>query len=129
MIAYFIIPLHPAVKKNSQRICINKRTNKPFILQSKLHNEYEEAASYYLQQQRPPAPINKPVTVCAKYYVKDHRKRDTTNLNQCLHDLLVKNKILADDNYNIIASTDGTRVYYDKDNPRTEITITEYLEA
>ena len=30
-----------------------------------------------------------------------------------------------DDNRNIIASTDGSRVYWDKTNPRVEITITD----
>ena len=32
-------------------------------------------------------------------------------------------KILEDDNYTIVASTDGTKVFYDKENPRCEIYI------
>ena len=31
--------------------------------------------------------------------------------------------LLADDNRDIIAGTDGSRVYYDKENPRTEVEI------
>ena len=33
--------------------------------------------------------------------------------------------ILADDHYGIVESHDGSRCYVDKDNPRTEITITK----
>ena len=49
-----------------------------------------------------------------------------SNLMAATHDILVKHKILADDNRNVIASVDGSRVYWDKENPRTEIEITAY---
>jgi hypothetical protein len=39
-------------------------------------------------------------------------------------DLLVTYGILADDNSNIVASMDGSRVLYDKTFSRTEIEIT-----
>lgn len=44
---------------------------------------------------------------------------------EAAHDTLVAAKILADDNNAIIASVDGSRVMYDKSNPRTEIFIEE----
>lgn len=44
---------------------------------------------------------------------------------EAAHDTLVAAKILADDNNAIIASVDGSRVLYDKANPRTEIFIEE----
>ena len=50
---------------------------------------------------------------------------DITGLHQALHDILVKGGVLKDDNSNIVASTDGSRVRYDKDNPRTEVEIME----
>ena len=53
------------------------------------------------------------------------RKVDLTNLLEACHDTLVAAKILADDNNTIIASVDGSRVMYDKANPRTEIFIEE----
>ena len=34
-------------------------------------------------------------------------------------------EIILDDNYNIITSLDGTRMYIDKENPRVEIEITK----
>ena len=46
-------------------------------------------------------------------------------LDGAAHDTLVAAKILADDNNTIIASVDGSRVMYDKSNPRTEIFIEE----
>lgn len=49
---------------------------------------------------------------------------DLSNLEEATHDVLVRCGILADDNRDIIATTDGSMVLYDKDHPRTEITIT-----
>lgn len=54
------------------------------------------------------------------------RRVDKSNLEAAAHDVLVKYGVLADDNRDIIASTDGSRVYYDKENPRAEITIEPY---
>ncbi len=48
---------------------------------------------------------------------------DKSNLEEAIHDILVKYGILSDDNRDVVASTDGSRVYYDKENPRAEIVI------
>lgn len=40
----FTIKLPPITKKNSQRIAINRRTGKPFILPSEKYKEYEKNA-------------------------------------------------------------------------------------
>jgi hypothetical protein len=37
---------------------------------------------------------------------------------------LVDAQVIKDDNSSIVASHDGSRVEYDRDNPRVEITIT-----
>ena len=42
--------------------------------------------------------------------------------------MLVKFYILADDNRDVVASIDGSRVFYDKENPRVEILITPLEE-
>ena len=68
--------------------------------------------------------INQPVNVAAKFYMPTRRRVDLTNLNEALHDILVHYGVLSDDNAKIIVSTDGSRVYWDKDNPRTEVIIT-----
>lgn len=49
---------------------------------------------------------------------------DIINLHSALHDILVRYRVIEDDNYRIVASTDGSRVMYDKLHPRTEVEIT-----
>lgn len=70
--------------------------------------------------------INYPVNIKALYYMPTRRKVDLINLHSALHDCLVKANVLYDDNCGIIISTDGSRVFYDKDNPRTEVYISSY---
>ena len=53
------------------------------------------------------------------------RKVDLTNLQEAADDMLVHFKVLEDDNMTIVAGHDGSRVRYDKENPRIEITITK----
>ncbi len=42
---------------------------------------------------------------------------------EAIDDVMVKYRLIEDDNYTIIASHDGSRVLYDKNNPRTEVEI------
>ena len=51
------------------------------------------------------------------------RRVDLVNLLEATDDVLVHYGVLEDDNSNIIVSHDGSRVFYDKENPRTEIYI------
>ena len=117
---HFTIPLSPITKKNSQQILINPRTNRPFIMPSKRYKDYEKAALWYIPRGQC---ITEPVNVAAQFYMPTRRACDLTNLLEALDDVLVKSGLLQDDNYNIIASHDGSRVYYDKANPRTEVCI------
>ena len=123
----YLIPGAPVSKKNSQRIVTNRITGKPFIIQSPQYEAYEQAASYFLRP-KPKNPIDYPVTVRCIFYMPTRRKVDKSNLEAAAHDVLVKYGVLADDNRDIIASTDGSRVFYDKNNPRTEIEITAFEE-
>lgn len=122
----FTIPLPPITKKNSQRIIINRKTNKPMIIPSKQYKQYSKDCGYFIK--RPRRPIDVPVNVKAIYYMPNKRKADITNLHEALHDILVEYGVLKDDNYNIIAATDGSRVKIDRKNPRTEVEITEVIE-
>ena len=47
------------------------------------------------------------------------------NLLEAIDDVLVKAGVLKDDHSGIIVSHDGSRVRYDKDNPRTVVFIRE----
>lgn len=53
------------------------------------------------------------------------RRVDLCNLHEALCDVLVTFGVVQDDNCKIIASMDGSRVLYDKENPRTEVYIEE----
>ena len=91
------------------------------ILQSKQYREYEQEAGYYIKGKG--LKINEPVTVTCLYYMPTRHRVDLTNLLEATHDILVKYEVLADDNAGIIYSVDGSRVFYDKNNPRTEVEI------
>lgn len=118
------IPLKPITKKNSQRIATRKINGKyvPFILQSKAYVQYEKDCGYFIKGRG--LRINQAVNVKCVYYMPTRRRVDLTNLMEATHDILVKYEVLEDDNFKIIHSVDGSRVDYDKDNPRTEIEIT-----
>lgn len=116
----FIIPLPPVTKKNSSNIFVNKKTGARFISPSDRYKQYEKDFLLLC----PPIPIiNYPINLKALYYMPSKRKVDLINLHSALHDCLVKKGVLLDDNCSIIVSTDGSRVFYDKCNPRTEVYI------
>ena len=117
----FTIPLTPISKKNSQQIFINSKTGKPFISPSKKYKEYERAAVAYCPRN---LGIEAPVNISCVYYMPTKRKCDLTNLLEATHDVLVCAQTIKDDNYNIISSVDGSEVKLDRENPRTEVTIT-----
>ena len=116
-----VIPLNPRTKKNSQQIMINRKTGRPFVMQSAKYKEYEQNCGYFLKKL--PKPINEPVNVKCVFYRESRIRCDLTNLLEAIDDVLVSYGVLSDDNFTVIASHDGSRVYVDKDNPRTEITI------
>lgn len=113
------IPLNPVTKKNSQDIAY--KNGKPFILPSKAYRQYEKDAVWFLPQ----LGIDYPVNIKCLFYMKTHRRVDLVNLLEAIDDILVRAGALRDDNCEIVAGHDGSRVYYDKERPRTEIYIEE----
>ena len=118
-----IIYGQPITKKNSQRIVTNPKTKRFMIMPSKQYKDYEAVALRNIDI--PDTPICEQVNVKCIYYMQTHRPCDLTNLMEATHDILVKAKVLDDDNNNIIVAVDGSRVAYDKENPRVEICIEE----
>jgi len=114
------ISVSPRTKKNSNRIV--KARGRYMVLPSKLYVDFEKACKPYLPELD--KPIDSPVNVECIYWMPTRRRVDLVNLEEASLDVLVKHGVLADDNSNIVVSMDGSRVLYDKDNPRTEITIT-----
>lgn len=111
----------PRTKKNSQQIA-RLRNGKPIVVQNKKYVQFEKYCLNIIKA--PDEPIEEPVNVKCIYYVQDRRVRDLVNLQNATLDILVKAKVLKDDRWTIVQSMDGSRVYVDRDFPRTEITIT-----
>ena len=116
-----IVPGEPRTKKNSQQILINKSTGRPFIMPSKEYKAYSKHASMFMPRLK--EPISEPVNIKCLYYRSTRRRVDLVNLLECTADILVENHIISDDNRNVMYAVDGSRVFYSKENPRTEITI------
>ena len=117
-----IIPTNPRSKKNSQEIVFNKKTGKRMVIQNKKYTDFEREWKKYIPVLREP-PIAYKVNLKCKFYVCDARRRDIANYLEAIQDILVKYGLLADDNYNIIASLDGCSMEIDRENPRVEIEI------
>lgn len=115
-----LIPIQPVTKKNHGRI-ITMKNGRRIMLPSEPYVKYEKACRSYIPKLK--KPIDFPIEMKCTYYMGTRRKADITNLLQATCDILVKYDVLSDDNYEIIKSFDGTRVYYDKENPRCEIEI------
>ena len=122
-LCHFTIRLAPITKKNHSSIITNKTTGKLMVIPSKQYKEYEHESAWFMPHIKT---IDRPVNIRAVFYMPTHRRVDLVNLLQALCDILVKYSVLEDDNFNIVAGFDGSRVDYDKENPRTEVWIYEH---
>lgn len=113
----FTIPVEPRTKKNSQQIIVVR--GRPMIIPSKQYKAFEKDALWFVPKDN----IDYSVNVKALFYMKTKRRVDLTNLLEALDDVLVKGGLLVDDNSTIIKGHDGSRVLYDKENPRIEVEI------
>ena len=124
VIASFTLEGAPRTKKNSQSVITNPRTGRPMIIQSKAYRDYEKTC---LEQIRAKGldtlNVDFPVNVKCLFFMPTQRKVDLQNLVSAAMDILVKGGVLADDNYRIVTGNDGSRVMYDKDNPRVTVII------
>lgn len=119
----FNIDLPPRSKKNSMQILVNPKTHRPFISPSSAYKAYRKGALMLIPKDVRQG-IDYPVNVQCVYYMETRRRVDMCNLIEATLDVLVDAGVLADDNSNIVAGHDGSRVLYDKEHPRTEVTIT-----
>lgn len=134
LLAQYVIPLDPRSKKNAHRISgcgkrcpVCGKYERQFIRNGSTTTEYSFKAVKYLMP-RPEQPINRPVHLVYKLYTQTWHRKDDLNLYEALDDILVTARVLADDDRKTIRSRDGSRVLYDKDNPRAEIYIYSYSE-
>ena len=117
----FTIKLPPITKKNHQQIIFNRNTGHRMVIPSPQYKQYEHDAAWFM----PPKKAEGQVNIKALFYMPTRRRVDLTNLLEAINDILVKYGVIEDDNSNVVVSVDGSRVLYDKENPRTEVEITE----
>lgn len=96
------------------------------VVQNDRYLQYERDAGWFLK--KIPQPISEPVNVKCVFYRDSERKVDLNNLLEAITDILVRYKVILDDNYRILAGHDGSRVFVDREHPRTEIIITKMEE-
>lgn len=119
-----IITGRPITKKNHQNIYRSPKTGKPYVTPSNEYKLFAQRAMWELPH--PDEPIKEKVNVKCLYYMPTRHRCDLCNLLEATCDVLTEAGIIEDDNSNIVGSHDGSRVLYDKDNPRTEIYISAY---
>lgn len=122
----FTMPIKARTKKNHSNI-VTLKSGKTILLPSKAYREFEKEVCDFIKNQFGTnfTPIDFPINVKAIYYQDSNRKTDLCNYHAALHDALVKAKLLKDDNFKIVSSTDGSRVCVDKNNPRIFVEITK----
>lgn len=121
------IPGTPVTKKNSLRI-VRLGNGCPSIRPSKKFEEYQETVGIYITGKFRQM-IDYPVNMKCLYFMPTKRLVDLANLLEATCDILVHYRVLSDDNSRIIVSHDGSRVQYDKKNPRVEIEISRDDDA
>ena len=120
----FTLPVKPRTKKNSSSF-VTLKTGRTILLPSKAYREFEkEVVSNIEGMFGNLEPIDKPINLCCVFYKDKNYKSDLVGYLQAIQDALVKAKFLLDDNSNIVASTDGSRIELDRTNPRIEVNIT-----
>ena len=120
----FTLPVKPVTKKNSGQIVMRGRF--PILLPSKQYMQFEkDTKPYFLKVKIQVGEIHYPVNVKCHFFMESHRRVDLCNLLNAVDDAMVASGLVIDDNRDIIAAHDGSRVYCDKDRPRIEIEITE----
>lgn len=115
------IPLQCRSKKNSEQILYNKKTRKPFISQGELYKQFERECGYFLNRYK--YNIDYPINLKCTFIMPDRKRRDLVNLLNAIQDILVKYEVIADDNYKIVASVDGSRIKYVKGQRETIVEI------
>jgi len=105
-------------KKNS-RMKITVRGNS-FMVPNKQYKEWHKDASLQLMAQKAKS-VQTPCLMELHFYYPDNRSADNTNKAESVHDLLVDNKIIEDDDWQHIPVTIQRSMGVDKKNPRVEI--------
>lgn len=118
----YVITGHPYVKKSNMKLVMRGKK----LVRIPTANYTAWATSAHEQIARhinPGSPINHPINLQCHFYVRTYGVVDLSALYEGIQDELVKMGVLEDDNFKIVASHDGSRVFVDPENPRMEIEI------
>lgn len=122
----FTLPIKPVTKKNSGQIITNPKTGRPFMIPSPQYRQFEkDCLPYFHRVKAAVGVVNYPVNIQCVFYMDARRKVDLSNLLNAVDDAMVKSGFILDDNRDIIAGHDGSRVFHDNINPRIELEIKE----
>lgn len=128
MLINYTIPFSPITKKNHSNIIsrMDENTGKKrsYIVPSSQFLSFQDKCGWFLKP-LPEAPIDTPVNIKYSFYMDTMRVVDITNLFSAMDDILEHFEVIKNDNCKIVVGHDGSRVYYDKENPRVEIEITD----
>lgn len=120
----FTLPIKPVSKKNHGQIVM--RGKYPIMLPSKQYLQFEkDSLPYFHRVKHQVGVVNYPVNIQCIFYVDARRKVDLSNLLNAVDDAMVASGLILDDNRDIIAGHDGSRVYHDNINPRIELEFTK----
>ena len=138
----FVIEGRPAVLKNSKQI-VTRKNRRPVLVPSKSSKAWTKMAIAQIRAQWPfGESIPETISIHAKIitYVPDKRKRDLDNTFGGPLDAMMPERpiskvkkgkpwcgVITDDTQ--IKSLDGSRLRYDKQRPRVEITLRPYIES
>lgn len=129
----YTITGQPAVKKSNQKVVtVRRRLPNGEVRLTRIKVDtpaykawHQDAVKQLLAQPRPSTPIDYPVNLQCRFYLASQQRVDLSALYEGIQDVLVELGILADDNYKIVASHDGSGATPDKFAPRLEVTITK----
>lgn len=115
----FTIPLVIPSQKNSKRIAINKRTNRPFVMSDQRIKDWRNQASVFLPNEN----VKGSVEIEFNFTHKDRRRHDLDNEVSSLLDLFVLNGLLEDDSCFVVNKITANFVGVDKDNYGVQVKI------
>lgn len=120
----FTLPIKPVSKKNHGQIVM--RGKYPIMLPSKQYLQFEkDSLPYFHRVKHQVGVVNYPVNIQCIFYMDARRKVDLSNLLNAVDDAMVASGLILDDNRDIIAGHDGSRVFHDNINPRIELEFTK----
>lgn len=130
----FTITGRPAVKKNNQKVVTTYSRRFGRNITHKIDTGaykvwHASALQQFAEIVKPEEPIWYTSNLRCYFFMPTIGTVDLSALYEGIQDVMKEVGIIVDDNYRIIAGHDGSRVFYDPDNPRMEICIKKMADG